>query len=166
MADPKVVDGAQGSASLRQPVMPDAAWRLVAVVAASFLVVGGTDVFLTWYPLRFGSAEWEFGTVTASLNGLPVPILGLAFLLASSVAVGWRLVGRGAALACAVGGVLIVLAGVMYATDVPMALRSVSQPVAHQALMKAITKTTVQLLAYPVGLCWLAVLGWRYTRAR
>lgn len=167
MTDPRVlVDRERGSAPPPQAVLPDAAWRLVAVVGLLFVVIGGTDVALTWYPTQFGSAEWEFGTVTTSLNGLPLPTLGLVLLLGSGVVVGWRWAARGASVVCALGGLVIIVAGVLYATNVPIALRSVTQPVAHQALMKAITKTTVQLVVYPVGLFWLAVLGWRYSRAR
>jgi len=40
---------------------------------------------LLWYPLQFGSADWEFGTISAYLNGMPLGTLGLALLAAGAI---------------------------------------------------------------------------------
>ena len=53
---------------------------LLLPVGLAFLVAGGADLVLTWFPAAFGTAEWEFGTITQTLNGLPVPTLGLALV--------------------------------------------------------------------------------------
>ena len=64
---------------------PTGAWQLLATVAWAFLIVGGLDVGLVWYPAAFGNAGWEFGSVTAMLNGFPLPVMGSALLLASGL---------------------------------------------------------------------------------
>ena len=73
-----------------QPVLPptDLGWRLLGWVGLVFLVIGLLDLGLGWYPPRFGSAEWEFGTITRTLDSLPISVLGLAMVMALS-AVTW-----------------------------------------------------------------------------
>jgi len=65
---------------------PVGSWQLLATAGWAFLVVGGMDVGLVWYPAAFGNAGWEFGSITTSLNGLPLPLMGLALVLASATA--------------------------------------------------------------------------------
>jgi hypothetical protein len=137
------------------------AWRLVGVLGALFVVVGGADLLLTWWPLGFGNPEWEFGTVTSTMDGLPVPTLGLVAVAAAARAVGRLPVARVAAVMLAVMALIVVGAAVMYATTVPIAMRSVTDPVILTGLKKAVGKTVAQCVAYPIGFVWLAVVAWR-----
>lgn len=163
MTEPQIVLGSEGRGRRGAVPAPEAAWRLVGGVAALFVVVGGADLALTLMPLGFGNPEWEFGTVTSLLDGLPVPTLGLVGVVAAALARGSRGIARmGAALLGALA-VSIVAAAVLYATTVPIALRAVTDPVIRTGLSKAVAKTAVQCVAYPIGLGWLAVVGWRKT---
>jgi hypothetical protein len=132
-------------------------WALLGWVGLTFLVVGGADFVLTWYPMDFGNREWEFGTVTASFNGLPVPVMGLGLLLASSMHTGRRwLVGL--ATVGAFGLLLWVLAAAaLWMATVPLALDATPVDVMI-GMKKALVKTSVQSLTYPVI---LGFLGWR-----
>src|SRR6185437_6901598 len=58
------------------------AWRVVGWVGIAFVVMGFTDVALAWYPTAFGNPEWEFGAISATLNGFALPTLGLYLVLA------------------------------------------------------------------------------------
>ena len=51
--------------------VPPVAWDLLGWLGFALFVVGGADFLLTWFPERFGNPEWEFGTITASLNAMP-----------------------------------------------------------------------------------------------
>ena len=144
------------------------AWLLVASAGVIFLVVGGLDTVLTFIPSAFGTTEWEFGTVTASLNGLPLPVLGAALLAGAGLVRGWRKVVR----TLAVGMILVALAvlalGVIYLTTLPQALSAAQQAggIGTIGIKRAMVKTLVQLVAYPVGLAVMATLCWRFTRVR
>jgi hypothetical protein len=62
----------------------------------------------------------------------------------------------------AVAALVILLAAVLYATLVPMAIQSMTDPVILLGLKKAIAKTTVQAVVYPVVFVWIAVKAWRH----
>ena len=74
------------------PLAPDAstAWSWIGWFGLVLAAAGIFDFLLAWYPLGLGSAEWEFGTITASYAGLPLPTMGLAALLGSALARGVR----------------------------------------------------------------------------
>jgi hypothetical protein len=140
-------------------------WLAVGVVGLALFVAGVTDLLLAWLPPRFGSPEWEFGTISATLNNMPVPTMGLALALAFAAAS-----DRKSSLAAAgIWSILVVLflvvAGVFYALDVPLALRAVQDPVAHRGLRAAIVKGVVGFISYGGFHLWAAVFAWRRIRA-
>lgn len=160
MGKPTVVVGPQKKKE-KWPPGPNAVRRgvgsAVGWTGLAFLLVGGFDFLLTWYPMDFGNREWEFGTVTASLNGLPVPTMGLALLLAGALLLERRwwagVVGLAAFGAC----LWVLAAGVLWLTNVPLALETVPAEV-ETGLKKALVKSALQGVIYPPI---LAFLGWR-----
>jgi hypothetical protein len=142
---------------------PEFGWYLLSWIGLVFVLVGGLDLALTWYPFGFGNPEWEFGTVSAVFDGLPVPTLGLALLLGAGVAAGSRWLVRVMAIALALAALAIVVAFVLYATNIPIALQTVTEPLVRLGLKKAITKTCGQALFYSVFFVWVAVKGWAHT---
>jgi hypothetical protein len=159
MTEPRVVMGKPS----RKGWAPSArsTWRLLAGLGALFVVVGGADLALTWLPLGFGNPEWEFGTVTSMMDGLPVPTLGLVALVAAGQLGGSRVTSRIGSVLLAVFALWVVAAAILYATTVPLALRAVTEPVIRSGLNKAVIKTALQSVVYPIGLIWLAVAAWR-----
>jgi hypothetical protein len=142
---------------------PDFGWYLLGWVGLVFALVGGFDLLLIWYPLHFGNPDWEFGTVSATLDGLAVTTLGLALLLGVGVARGKRWLVRTMAVVFVAVAVVIVLAAILYATNMPIALQSMTDPLIALGLKKAIAKTTVQAFLYPVAFAWIAVKAWRHS---
>lgn len=159
MTSPQVVVRSR-SRGRQGPPAPGVGWQLLGGVGVVFVVVGGADLLLAVLPTGFGNPEWEFGTVTSVLDGMPVPTLGLVAVLAAARARGSRL-ARVVAVLLGLLALAVVAAAVLYATTVPIALRSVTEPVVRTGLLKAVAKTAVQCVVYPVGLTWLAVAGWR-----
>jgi len=162
--EPKVVVGKDKKES-RWPPRPEAVRSGLGSVMGwsglTFLLVGGVDFALTWYPLDFGNREWEFGTVTAGLNGLPVPTMGLVLLLVGALLVERRW-WAGIVAVVSWGTLLWVLVGVvLWATTIPIALQAVPPEVAL-GLKKALVKSALQSLMYPVI---LAYLGWSAVKA-
>lgn len=136
-------------------------WRVLAGIGLVFFVVGGLDIALAWYPLGFGAPAWEFGTVSLSLNGLPLPALGLAMVMASAVALGHRWQARICAILLVLMAVLILMGAIVWATNVPLALTSTQDALGKLGVQRSIVKTVAQVLCYPVAFVWVAVTGWR-----
>src|SRR5574341_375596 len=161
MTAPKVLVQQEPTKPRLSPA-PDFGWLLLGWIGLVFCGVGGLDLLLTWYPMQFGNAEWEFGTVSATLDGLPLFTMGLALLIGSSVARGQRWLVQTLAIVLVVMAVLVLAAAVLYVTNVPIALRAVSQPVIQTGLKKAIVKAAGQSVLYPLAYLWIARLAWRH----
>ena len=141
---------------------PDFGWHLLGRLGAAFAFIGLFDVVLTWIPLAFGDAEWEFGTVTSSMDSMPVATLGLGLLLGAGVARGKRNLLRGLSVLFIAIGFAILAAALLYVTEIPIALRAVQDAGLALAMKKAIAKTSVQLILYPVLYMWLGFTAWRH----
>lgn len=162
MTGPKILVGREGQAPRVIGPSPEVGWRLLGGAGFAFAVVAAADLALAWYPTGFGSAEWEFGTVTAVLGNLPLLIMGLGLLFAAAV-------GQGkAVLLKAISGVWLVLALlvlamlVLYARRVPEALEVVTDPVLREGIKEGMAKVAVQGVLYPLAFTWMGFKGWKY----
>ena len=139
---------------------PDFGWFLLGVAGAAFFLSGAADILLAWIPLHLGNAEWEFGTVSRSLDSLPLPLLGDSLVLAAGVARGNRAWSWTAVGVLAFMATFVVVAAVFYALDVPLALRAVAQPQVLLGLKKSVFRTGLQAVLYAASsavLVWLGV---------
>ncbi len=168
MASPRVLvrDDTEGRKRSWRPPAPDFGWKLLGWVGGVLLIVGLIDLGLAFYPPMFGNPNWEFGTVSSSLNSLPVPMLGLALLLGAAVARGWVLGTRVWAIVGIVLAVFIVAAAVIWALNLPLAFKSVQDPVARLGLKKSVAKSVAQAILYPVAFLWIGWQGLRHVRAQ
>jgi hypothetical protein len=141
-----------------------AAWDLFGLLGFALFLVGGTDFLLSWFPARFGNPEWEFGTITAALNGTPVPLMGLTLLLVAvleSESVVWA---RILSVLMVVWAVALVGMAVIYGLTLPLAARGFETPNIGIGLKRAIVKSLVQLVVYPVIMVWMGIRGLRLAR--
>jgi hypothetical protein len=132
--------------------------RAVAVLAALGCVlcaVGWFDWALVWVPLRFGNAEWEFGAISAAVDGLPLGTIGVSAVAAAAVMRGWWVPAMVIGIFAAVLVLVLLAAGVLYALDAPLAYRSIAEG-ARPTLLRAIARTAVSALAYVVFYGWLS----------
>lgn len=162
MTGPKILVGREGEAPTVLGPAPEVGWRLLGGAGFAFAVVAAADLALAWYPLGFGNAEWEFGTVTAVLGNFPLLIMGLGLLFSSAV-------GRGkAGLLKAISGLWLVLALMvvamlaLYARRVPEALQVVTEPVLREGIVESMVKVAVQGVFYPLAFAWMGIKGWKY----
>ena len=138
-------------------------WLILAALGLTLAVIGWTDLALLWYPLNFGDAEWEFGTISAHYDGLPLGTIGLATSAVAVMALGWRLATR--VLSGLFALITLGLVGIfaIYLLDVPVALGGVAPaivPIIKKAIAKAVVFATVYMAFYG----WLSVHLWRKTR--
>ena len=126
----------------------------LAVIAGVFIVLlGWIDIGVAWASWGIGSPEWEFGTVSATVDGLPLSTMGLIIVFLASMWSGMR--GGLFFTGIWAGWVLLVLlvAGILYGLTVPVAFNAVG-PEARTQLVRAVTKTSTMLVFY------LAFYGW------
>ncbi len=137
-------------------VRRDLVTTLLGPLGLAFLLVGGADLALTWYPTRFGSLDWELGTIMQTLNGLPVYALGLVLLAAWGVARGRRWAVVGVSVGLILSALAIVAMALLLALSVPVALHAVRDPAVLLGLKKAAVKAAVQAVAFPTMFLWVA----------
>lgn len=135
---------------------------LFLISGLAFVVVGGADIALTFYPLNVGNAEWEFGTVTTVLNALALPTLGLVLIALWAGQRGVKWVQTALMWLFWVAALAVVLAGVLYAMTLPMALGSTGDPVIRVGVRKAITRSVVQMAIYTIAYVWIGFQIRRY----
>jgi hypothetical protein len=147
----------------KRRIAPDSnvGWNLLGWAGWAFLAIGLLDVGLAWIPLNLGSVEWEFGTITRSFDSLPLPFLGTALIMGSGLARGKLWWGRVAVTVLVVLAVWIVVCAVLYGLNIPVALRSVQQPIVLLGIKKAIVRTGLQMGLYLVAISGMAWLGMR-----
>lgn len=138
--------------------MPGPEWRVLLTIGLLFVVVGGFDVALVWYPARFGVPEFEFASVAASLNSLPVVTMGVALLVVASSRLELRKTAWLVLLVIIALGLLVLVGGVLFGLTVPLALQAEVEPVVLTGLKKQIVKGVVQLVAY--GITYLMLARW------
>jgi hypothetical protein len=143
---------------------PATYWLILFVLGAALAVVAWTDLVLLWFPLRFGSPEWEFGTISAHFDGMPLATIGLLALTIGAMGRGWRLTTRVLAIVLLVLAVAFVAVFAIFLLDVPLALRGVAAEL-RPAIVKAVVKASVYALTYVALYGWLAAYLWGKTRA-
>jgi hypothetical protein len=141
------------------------AWSLLGWLGIVFAVLAFADIGLGIYPLAFGNLEWEFGMISGVLNGFAIPTMAVYLLLGSLVAQGKRVGMRVMASVMMLIALLLVLLGLLYATAIPLALKSVSSnAVIALGMKKAIVKAGVLLVGYIALYVFGAFRGWRSGR--
>ncbi len=143
---------------------PATGWYLLGGIGLVFAVVALADLILVWYPARFGDQEWEFGTITTVLDGLPLFSMGLMLSFGAAVAKGNLRLLRIWSVVLGLVGVVLLAILLLYLRSIPLALATVTEPVLKVGLQKAILKTVLQGVLYPTAFFWVAILGWKHAR--
>lgn len=139
------------------PAVRPAPWSFIMGSGLVLAFIGWVDVLLLWYPLRFGDAEWEFGTASAMFDALPLATIGLI-----AVAVALRISG-GVWLRRAVAGfallaaVVFIAAYILFALSFLQGLGNVPAE-ANWLLVRAGAKATLFAIAYTGLYIWLSIM--------
>jgi len=164
MTKPRVLVSEEGKKAAG-PIAPDTktAWKWIGWFGLVLAIVGLWDFALTWYPMNWGSLEWEFATVAASYSGLPLPTMGLIALMASAIARGvrWQIVLMSVGLIAF--AITLLIGFILFLTTAPIALRSV-EGVALVGIKKVIAKTTMLAVMFPTAYLVAGIVGLRHLR--
>jgi len=168
MTGPQVLvreERTRGPKSSPLPPAPSAAWSFLGLTGTVFFLIGSLNQWLAFVPWMMGSPEWEFGTVSAYLDAMPLPALGATLFMASGIALGRRWMVRTGSILLVLMAVMILALVVLYATDIPLALKSVTDPSIRFGLKKAIIKALGQGIGYPIVFVVIAVKAWKVSRS-
>lgn len=134
-----------------------APWPFIMGSGIVLGLIGWIDVLLLWYPLRFGDAEWEFGTASAMFDALPLATIGLvAVAVAARIASG-PVVRRSVAVFAILASLLFLAAYILFALGFVQGWGNIPDE-ASWMLVRAGVKATVFAIAY-IGLyVWLAMM--------
>jgi hypothetical protein len=133
------------------------------LAGTALALVGWADVLLTWYPPRWGSLEWELGTISSTFDALALGTLGLAMLAAGLIARGWSRTSRAVSVLTIVIVVALSFLMLMFALDVAPALRVVN-PALRGALKKSMLKTATIAVLYLGTYLVIAMALWKSSR--
>lgn len=142
----------------RRQAAPKVASDVLGVLGIALGVLGGSDLVLIFIPASWGNSEWEFGTLVAVMDGLPITVLAFALVLFAGVArdrtglvrvLGWVAVVLGAVFL--VGGIVIL------ARTLGPALASPTDPLLRLGVRKAVAKLIVQVAISPAA---MFLVGW------
>lgn len=131
-------------------------WRILGMVGLGFLIMSMLDLTLGWYPIDFGSPSWEFGTISATVAALSIPVLSLFLIMASGMALDRPKVVKAVGIGMIVMALFLAGLGVLWLTNVPLALKATSaNQVVNFGVKKAIAKSLLLFTGYEI----LLVLG-------
>jgi hypothetical protein len=130
---------------------PLLSWKLLGWLGIAYLIMSTIDIALGWYPVRFGTPEWEFGTVSATIDGLAIPTLALYLTLCSAIARERPIIVRVVSIVLICLAIFLAILFILYLTAVPLALKAVAtNPVVHLGMEKAIIKAIVLFVGYEI----------------
>jgi len=138
----------------------DWAWTVFYGAGWLFLILGVMNIGLLWIPFRFGVPEYEFASTGAMLDALPLPTMGLVFLLAGAGARGKAGAVRLVVTVSLLATVVVVGAVALYALTVPLAIKAV-QPGLKLGIQKSIIKVAIQAIVYTIAYVGIARTGLR-----
>jgi len=138
--------------------------RLALIAGIFIIVVGWVDILVGWFPLGFGSPEWEFGAVSATVDGLPLSTLGVVMTLLGASATGSRWGLWTASIWVAWVLVVLVVAAVLYALTVPVALGQLGPAGLQAPLGRAVVKTSTLMAVYMCFYGWMEIQAVRGLR--
>jgi hypothetical protein len=141
-----------------------AAWTIVALLGCVLLLVGLVDLALAWIPPRFGVVEWEFGTISSTLDSLPVAAMGTTLIVASGLHLGSGALRWLGVVASAGFTLLLLVMAIFYALAAPVAVgNALSQNVPAATIYGAVLKGSALELAY---LIFFALCTWWTVRSQ
>jgi hypothetical protein len=138
-------------------------WKYLFVIGIALAVIGFINLALLFFPPRWASLDWEFGTLSGIVDGLPLVTIGVGAMCAAAVANGWVLTRRLMALLTILMALLMAVVGVMFALDV-FAVLKVVQPAMKPTIKLAAVKTSLSSLTYFALYLALGVWTWRRLR--
>jgi len=154
---PVVLEGKRSSSRV-----PDeqTAWAMGFLCGLTVAAVGALDNALLFYPPQFASLDWEFGTISGLIEGMPLMTIGFGAMVVTSAAMGWKKWRRALSIMSLLIALVLLALLVIFALDVPAAFSAV-QPAMQTSIKKLVLKNAVMGSCYLLFYVALGVWTWR-----
>ena len=165
IAEPEDKSGSK-KAVLPEAIVPwngRSAARASGWIGLLLLLAALIDYALALYPSAFGNPEWETGTISQLVAGLPLVTIGLAGLWASGAGLARRWLLRLLGVVFLVAAAAVIAMLVLFSTNIPTALRA-TEGVSHLGIIKLVAKTLTTGFMFSVAYIVMGVLSLRQTR--
>jgi len=147
------------------PVREAALANLAVAAGLGLAAIGLVDVALLWASPRFGSPEWEFGTISGTLEAMTLPTVGIAILSAGLIARGSRIAAYLVAVLCLLLALFAIACSGLFALTVPPAWRGTPPPL-KPAVKVTLVKNAVLAMTYIPLFVFLSWTAFRSARKR
>lgn len=138
-------------------------YRVASWVGLVLAIAALSDYALAFYPLGFGSSEWEMGTIGSVVQGLPLFSIGVVGVWVGAGGLGRRWVLWVVGLVLLAAAVLGLGLVVLFLTDVPSALQA-TQGAAQLGMKKLIVRTLFLGVLFSLSYIVTGVLALRQAR--
>ncbi len=128
------------------------------LVALLLVATPALDFVSNVWPLRFGNAEWRYGSAGLLAGFLLTPLFGIMFALGAAVILRHRLVVKTLSIINIVSAVCLVILVVFFALDV-LQVRANVQVEARGMFQVGAAKATLKHLTMACALTWLGFVG-------
>lgn len=148
---------------MNRPAQPAPAVALFPPVLALGLTLVGValiDHGLSWLPLRLGSAEWEFGTISRTFDGLALGTIGMMLITCAAVLRNSAVFLRALAFVLALLFAFLLASAFVYALSAMVALAA-TPPEAASLVRRAVARTSAFAVLYLVLYGWAVWFIWR-----
>ena len=120
-------------------------------------VIGFADVVVGWLTVHLANLDWEYRTISSSLDSLSLATIGLGAAAVAATAKGWNGVRKSLGVLDLVIALWVVVMLVVLALDVPVVLKAVDAQ-ARPIIVRAVTKSFVEAI---VLIAIYSIIGWR-----
>jgi hypothetical protein len=136
---------------------------LAIAVGFGLALIGIADVGLLWASPQFGSAEWEFGTISGTLEALTLPTVGFALLAAGLLARRTRAAAYMVAGLCLLITLFAIACAGLFVLSVPVAWKG-TPPALKPAIKITLVKNTLLAMTYIPLFAFLTWTAFRNAR--
>jgi hypothetical protein len=139
------------------------AWKYLFATGLAVVAVDVVDLGMMFRHAQWSSLDWEFGTLGALVQGMPLITLGFGLMCAASVANGWVLARRMMSIVMLLMTLIVLIVTAMFVLDTFSVLKVIQAALKPAAVDLAI-KTCLSSFVYFVLYLALGVWTWRRLR--
>jgi hypothetical protein len=165
MKEPVVVAHSEDRSPLTARESASSGWSFLFLLGVALAIIGFIDGGLNFANPQWTNLDWEFGTLSNVFTGLPVLTTGLGLMCAATAAQGSPLLHRVMAMVMIFGAVMLGLVLVVFALDVPPAVRA-SIAALKPAVKLLSLKTALMGVTYVALYLALGLWTWRRLRRK
>jgi hypothetical protein len=136
----------------------------IVILGITLAFVGWLDVALNLFPPAFGNPDWEIGTISITIDSLPLGTLGMGLATVGAALRGRSSLLRVLAVFAWCATIFVAAAAALYLLSLPVVWAALAAPMRAPFSMAA-GKTALLGTVYLLFYAWLGVFAWSHARS-